>query len=133
MNKLTLKKLDGKSDEIEFLEELAAAIPEDSYLAKLFSRDLICWVTQQIEWDFFPDIMSAWNHEIACRNLAEEKKLAIEKDLLNRVTGLERQVGQAIDDYWRVYKQKERLRKSLHKTRRYWKNRANKFLARLIG
>jgi len=62
---ISIPKLDGKLDEINFLTEFAHALPENTYLKSLFSDELIGYATEKIRSDFLPNIyeelQGAWD------------------------------------------------------------------------
>jgi len=45
----------GKADEVEFLEKIAKVVPENSYLASMFTHKFIAWAEGEIKNDFPPD------------------------------------------------------------------------------
>lgn len=55
----TLSKNPSKSDELCFLEAIAASVSPDSYLSSLFTTQFVQWVVKRIREDVGPDLY-AW-------------------------------------------------------------------------
>ena len=54
----------SKQDERDFLREVAAGVPECSYLASLFSADMIQWVEAQIRQDVSCDLWGSFDYAV---------------------------------------------------------------------
>lgn len=63
----TIAKLEtnpSKQAERDFLQEVAAGVPVDSYLASLFSADMIQWVEAQIRQDVSCDLWGSFDYAV---------------------------------------------------------------------
>ena len=54
----------SKPEERDFLHEVAAGVPADSYLASLFSADMVQWVEAQIRQDVSCDLWGAFDYAL---------------------------------------------------------------------
>jgi len=105
----------SKTDEIKFLNKLAAAIPENTYLKDLFNPKLLEFFAHQVKCDFPPDVMDLYNNAIdengrlgktltnlqtSYRRLEDELKRAQEQiaSLKGEIDSLQNQIQQERDD-----------------------------------
>jgi len=51
-----LSKNPSKAEEIEFVEQVAALVPDGAYLKELFTTQFVGWVSEQIKNDFPPNL-----------------------------------------------------------------------------
>jgi hypothetical protein len=61
---IVLSSNPSKADEMEWLDQVVSEIPCGTYLASLFSPELIKWFKRSVADDGSCDVMAAWNSQV---------------------------------------------------------------------
>lgn len=84
----------SKADEVNAIGKIAANMPSGSYLSSLFTQDLVDWVSEQIRWDFTPDLLGNMQHAIE----QSDEKLALANAAIRDSEIMQRRLERKVEE-----------------------------------